>query len=118
MESALESITLENMTRDERNLLLYFETRMVDYSGTIDSAHVNASDIEIAQKWNEIGFIKYGRIAFKCLPLPSDSGKGRLTTCCFLSDHAWKLAHQERYARYQRNYEKRKWLTAEEYREV
>jgi len=40
--------TLDTMTSDERNLLLYFETCAVDYGGKIDNRRMNREDIYIA----------------------------------------------------------------------
>jgi hypothetical protein len=33
--------SLDTMTSDERNLLLYLETRAVDYGGIVDTKHMN-----------------------------------------------------------------------------
>ena len=42
--------SLDTMTSDERNLLLYLETRAVDHGGLVDAKHMNKEDMEIAEK--------------------------------------------------------------------
>jgi len=85
---------LKNMTSDERSLLLYFETRMVDYGGLIDVKHMNNVDRDIADKWNEEGFIKSGRIKAHSIII--------FGHWCEFSEEAWKLAHLERRAKCKR----------------
>lgn len=101
--------TLETMTRDERSLLLYFESRAVDNSGRIDMRRMNKYDREIAEKWNSEGFARFGRIAAEYL---TDQG----THWCHLSDEAWRLVHAERKARAAHTWENRRWQTTEEER--
>ena len=84
--------SLDTMTSDERNLLLYLETRAVDYGGLVDTNHMNKEDMDIAKKWNEEGFLKFGRIRFRSITTVG-------THWCELSDEAWNLAHTERKAR-------------------
>lgn len=100
---------LNEMTKGERSLLLYFETRAVDQRGSVHLQHMNDDDLQIAKRWNETGFIQFGRIASECLPLPSGA-----THWCELSDEAWGLAHAERRARYARNKDSRQWFSIEE----
>lgn len=86
--------SLDTMTKDERSLLLFFETQAVDYGGLIDlKQRVNKEDFDIAKKWNEEGFVKFGRIKFHSI-IPGGS-----TRWCELSDEAWNIAHAERRAR-------------------
>ena len=103
--------TLEEMNKDERSLLLFFETCAVDHGGAVHTQHMNSDDMELAKQWDESGFISFGRIASDFLPLPS----GR-THCCGLSDEAWSLAHAERRSRYARINATRKWATTAEKR--
>jgi hypothetical protein len=88
-------MNLSEMTKDERSLLLYLETCAVDYGGKVESKHMNNDDFEIAKRWNESGFVKFGRIKFKSIIAGKDHW-------CELSDEAWSIAHQERKARYNR----------------
>lgn len=98
---------LENMTAAEKSLLLYLETRAVDYGGRVNTLHMNTEDMEIAAKWNKEGFIKFGRIVMR-----HHNSDG--THWCRLSDNAWVLAHKERMNRWERLWAKREWLTTED----
>lgn len=40
---------MELNTRDEKSLLLYFETQAVDYGGTLEGVRMNADDFAIAK---------------------------------------------------------------------
>ena len=99
------------MNKDERSLLLYLETRAVDYGGLVDTRHMNDDDNKIAEKWNETEFIQYSRITIASLNTLSNKHQ---THAVFLSDDAWKLAHEERLARNKRMIEKRTWVTTNE----
>lgn len=111
-------MNLNDMTKDEKNLLLYFETCAVDQGGLVSIDHMNAEDMAIAKRFNESGFIRFGRLASECLPKysPSTLGNGS-THWCELSDEAWNLVHEERRDRYKRINEKRSWYTTKEKRE-
>lgn len=102
---------LSEMSKDERSLLLYFETREVDQRCAVHTQHMNADDMAIAKHWNEIGFVKFGRIASDCLPMPSGS-----THWCKLSEDAWRLAHQERKDCAERSFHSRIWYSTDEKR--
>ena len=95
------------MNRAEKSLLLYIETCAVDSSGRMDTLKINAEDIAILNRWRDIGFIEYGRIASSYF-----SPKGSLWVK--LSDDAFELAHQERKARAGRMWEKRRYATTAE----
>lgn len=101
--------TLQSMTKDERSLLLFFETRAVDYAGKVQTAHMNADDFKIAQRWDSEGFVNFGRIAFEDV-------NSHGSHWCRLSDDAWALAHEERQARACRTWRRRSWRTTEEKR--
>lgn len=105
-------MNLSDMTKDERSLLLYLETRAVDHAGLVDHRQMNDEDREIAKKWSEIGFIQYGRVAYYTITKETE------TDWVKLSDAAFELAHQERKARSERLWEKRSWMSTEEYRNL
>lgn len=97
------------MTKEELSLLLYFEAMVVDDYGRIDERKINAEDRIIAKRWNEEGFIEFGRIAGA--PFPHKSEYVRL------SPKAWCAAHNERQLRAARMWHNaRKWKTAAEAR--
>lgn len=90
---------MELNTRNEKSLLLYFETQAVDYGGTLESVRMNADDFAIVKRWNEEGFVHFGRIAFH--DIKRHGGVAR-DHWCVLSEEAWTLAHAERRARCER----------------
>lgn len=100
---------LKEMNRDERSLLLYLETRVVDHGGLVDTRHMNSDDDAIADKWVDKGFIQYGRVAFEDIKKSSACGYW-----CDLSNDAWSLAHEERRARAKRMADDRTWRRTEE----
>jgi len=89
-------VKLEELSKDERNLLLYIETCAVDYGGLVHSQRINGDDREILKRWNESGFVSFSRITFASIQLLHDKHNTDLVR---LSEEAWKLAHEERRAR-------------------
>jgi len=87
---------LEEMSRDERSLLLYFESCAVDYIGRVNLIRTNPQDRKIIVLWEKSNFIKFGRVKFG----DHNSQGGHWVE---LSEEAWALAHQERKARFNRN---------------
>ena len=105
---------LSQMTKDERSLLLYFETQSVDHTGKVDPRRMDIHDTAIAKRWNESGFVRFGRLASECIT----RGFGNyFNYWCELSEEAWELAHEERRARHKRMYEKRTWYSTQEKRD-
>ncbi len=102
---------LETFSKNERSLLLYFESRAVDHSGAVHTQHMNAEDMQLAALWHDNGFVRFGRISSDCLPMPSGS-----THWCELSESAWLLAAEERRSRYLRGFANRRWTSTEEKR--
>jgi len=101
---------LDEMTKDERSLLLFLETCAVDYGGRVDAQCMNSDDFLLVKKWAEEKFIKFGRIAYDSVVVH----KGPNTAWVELSDHAWTLAHQERRNRFERINKARSWKKTEE----
>ena len=102
---------LKEMNKDERSLLLFLETRAVDYGGRVNLKHMNVEDIATAEKWSKKRFIDFGRIVVR-----HHNSAG--THWCQLSEEAWKVAHAERIARNSRLWLKRSWITTGESREI
>ena len=107
---------LEEMTKEERSLLLYLETCSVEHGGTVESRCMNTDDFETAKQWERDGFIDFGRITMKDCEHSRSHGRAS-THWVVLSSQAWELAHQERKARFERIYAKRWWTTTKEKRE-
>lgn len=101
---------LSTMSRDERTLLLYLETRAVDHSGTVDTRRMDASWMESAKMWNDVGFIGFGRIMFH----DAEALPAGVSHWVELSERAWQLAHLERRNRAKRMSDKRTWRKTSE----
>lgn len=101
--------TLNDMSRDEISLLLFLETRAVDYGGRVNNAHMNTDDMAIARQWHDDGFVEYGRIALEGINQDGASW-------CHLSDEAWTIAAEARKARADRGWAKRTYTTTAEMR--
>jgi len=93
---------LEEMTKDERSLLLFFESQAVDYGGLIDSRRMNEDDHKKAREWDESGFIKFGRVAWSDIEAQESRNVTPKTHWVEFSESAWVIAHQERRARFER----------------
>ncbi len=98
---------MKELTRDEISLLLYLETRAVDHGGLIDHRQMNTEDFANARRWNELGFIEFGRVYSKHI-------EGNLSNWVHLSDEAFALAHVLRRQRAQRQWSKRQFLKSDE----
>lgn len=103
--------SLADMTKDERSLLLYLETRAVDHGGLVTTPQMNADDFAILDRWKESGFMQFGRLTVASI----EKLRGA-THWVRLSEAAWKLAHEARRARCERVYGSRTWETTEEKR--
>jgi hypothetical protein len=90
-------LKLSEMSKEEKSLLLFFETCAVNASGLVNSIHMNQKDFQIATKWKESGFIHFGRIPSKELQ------KNNPNHWVVLSEEAFLLALLERKARAKRN---------------
>lgn len=82
-------------TKSQRSLVVYFESRLVDYSGRVQVAHMNGADVKQAEAWAASGLIGFGRIAW------ADTTPHGTHWVTF-TDAAWFAAHTERRARAER----------------
>jgi hypothetical protein len=95
--------TLDQYDRNERSLLLFFETRLVDYQGRVASIHMNAEDMVIAEKFMSEGLIQFGRLGWNVIESFKELGlTNRHTHWVRFSELAWKLSAEERRARSER----------------
>lgn len=94
----------ESLTKEEKSLILYIETRAVDHDSMIDTKQINATDEQILKKYHNEGWIKYGRVhsnhAIK-------TGKGMYV---LLSDELFEIAAELRKQRAKRGMERSKEL--------
>ena len=95
----------DKMSSKERSLLLYFESRIVDNNGCIDTKHINSEDKDIAECWKEEGFIEYKRIPMAVIEKRVSVAKNETHHVLF-SEEAWEFAHKERRARHVRTFKK------------
>lgn len=94
------------MTKKEKSLLLYLESRGVDYSGRVDVSRMNQEDVEVARRWDREGFVQFGRIKL------SDCWSNKAECYCHLSPEAYALAAEERRERAERNWTQRGYALA------
>lgn len=95
------------MNRIKESLLLYLETRIVDYRGFVDPRYMNAEDFEIARRWNDKGFIVFRRIPFKKIEqLRMQKSLDHSTSYVKFSKVAWNIAHRLRKVRGMRQMKK------------
>lgn len=95
------------MTKQEKSLLLYLETRAVDHGGRVDTRRMNKEDMFTAAQWSQKGYVRFGRLAYESVAYSS-------THWCLFSDIAWLDAHAERRAKAGRLLANRTWKMTEE----
>ena len=93
---------LEDMSRDEKSLLLFFESNAVDHRGKLSVEHMNTADRGIAKVWNEDKFIRFGRVKSAGVFAGGQQPVGLRAHYVMLSDEALALAQEERRARIKR----------------
>jgi hypothetical protein len=101
--------TIDNLTKDEKLLLLFAECACVDHGGIYQSERLNDDDRAILKKWQLEGFCEHGRVASEHL---TPTRKVWLR----LSDEAMRLAHELRMERATRIWGKRNWISTDEKR--
>jgi hypothetical protein len=111
MKSRTEIIKAQELTKDQKSLLLFLETRQVDYGGRVNATHMNNEDMKIAEKWNEEGFVLFGRIVIR-----NHNSDG--AHWCKLSNEAFEMAHKLRIERADRMWLNKTWLSTEESKEM
>lgn len=98
---------IDRTSTDEMSLLLYLETRAVDHGGRVNSRHMNEADMQRVKQWNEVGFIRFGRIASQDV---TENGAHWVE----FSDDAWAEAGALRMERGKRVWSKRRFQTIKE----
>ncbi|MDR6397945.1 hypothetical protein ACTOWA_00425 [Herbaspirillum seropedicae] len=82
---------LMNLSRDEKSVLLYAETCMVDSSGLLESVRLNGEDLAALKRLQDAGLLNYGRVPSELL----QQAKGKTYWVTF-TERAWDIAHQLR----------------------
>ena len=80
-------MTFEGLSKAERGLLLYIESRAVDNGSKLDGRQINKEDIDLLTEWHKQGLVRFGRVPFKEI-------ERNLTHFCVLSNDAIKLAQE------------------------
>jgi hypothetical protein len=78
----------DNLSRDERSLLLYAETCAVDHSGLMEGIRMNAADHQALKSLKAGGYLDHGRIPASLL-----KEAGTRTHWVTLTQQGWALAH-------------------------
>lgn len=97
------------MSKEELSLLIFLESCHVDYGGPVNAKSMNADDFSIAKRWNDEGFIEFGRIWSGDLERYYPKSHWVV-----LSGRAMDLAHGERKERGKRMIEERTWRKTSE----
>lgn len=95
---------LDEMSKQERSLLLYLETCATDLAGRTDQRRMNDDDRVILERWGQEKFVQHGRIIV-------DDHNNQGATWVRLSEEAILLAHAERRARMERMWAARRYTT-------
>jgi len=94
---------MEEMSKDEKSLLLYFETCLVDSYGRVEGQRMNNDDVKIAERFAKMDLIKFGRLSFKAIQKLRGDPHGHIYTHYVrFTDKAWELAHKFRRERSER----------------
>ncbi|MDW5419120.1 hypothetical protein R6242_21335 [Iodobacter sp. CM08] len=78
----------QDLTKTDKSILLYMETRIVDFGGFLDGNKMNQADLESAHFFKTSGVIEFGRIPAKLLEAAKPS-----TYWVTFTNEAWELAH-------------------------
>jgi hypothetical protein len=114
LKESLARLSLADLTKEERSLLLFFEANAVDHGGALNTQHMNDADRAIAARWHEEKFIEFGRIAMASLQATVAASGHRRTHYVVLGPEALALAQEERRARIERMAKDRTWRKARE----
>lgn len=81
------------MTKDERSIVLYLETCLVDAGGLVEGVRMNDADHEAIGRLSEAGLLRVYRIPAAML---GTGGNPRWTHIACFASAGWGLAHQLR----------------------
>lgn len=97
-------IDINTLTRDEKSVLLYAETCLVDGGGLLAGVRLNEADHAALEKFKAAGALDYGRIPFHTIEKLIHPGYGvNLTHWVTFHEPAWQAAHALRRSRSQGN---------------
>jgi len=96
LDDLFKKVQLSEWSKDEKNLLLFFEASMVDHRCKIDGRRMNKIDFDIAKKWDKAGFIKFGRLKMEDI---NQSSNNNYNHYVILNPFSMQLAHRLRLER-------------------
>lgn len=91
---------MNDLTREQKSLLLYLEARAVDHRGIVNTMQMNQGDLEQAAEWVRDGtLLAWRRLPWAWADQHSDLGTKGCTHFVKLSAQAVAQAHQLRLER-------------------
>jgi len=94
---------MDEMSKDQKSLLLYFETCLVDSFGRVEGQKMNNLDLKLAEEFAKSNLIEFGRLSFKAIQKLRGDPRGHIYTHYVrFTDKAWELAHKFRRERSER----------------
>jgi hypothetical protein len=92
------------LTKEERSLLLYLESCLVDHHGYINAQRINIDDRATLKAWDEAGYVHYGRLPMWVIQDRYRQSKHTEHESHYVrfSEAAWQDAHRERRQRSER----------------
>lgn len=102
-----DNMEFDDLSKDEKSLLLLFESSSVEDGGKVDLQNMSGEDLKTAKKWTKTEFIDFGRIKMSDII-------GTKCQWVVLSNEAWSLAQRERRERFNRIYGHRVWRKTKE----
>jgi len=93
-------------TKDERSLLLYLETCLVDNAGRCESLRMNKEDFENIEKFKEEGLIRFGRIPWSEIEKLKKLYRSKYTHWVRFNERTWEIVWKLRKERSERMIEK------------
>lgn len=81
------------------SLILFFETALVEFGGTLNATHINREDFELANEMEKEKLITLKRLPFEYV---NGDNPRKCTHRVTFSDIAWTIAHKERRDRAER----------------
>ena len=100
----MNTIDITALTRDEKSILLYAETCLVDRGGLLEGMRMNEADMAALKKFKEAGALDFGRIPFKTIStLIHPHNGGQFTHWVTFHEPAWQAAYALRRLRSQGN---------------
>lgn len=86
-----------SLTKNQRSILVYAETCLVDKSGLLSGERMNRQDLDDLDMFQAESYLRYGRIKLDLIP--PRSGADHFTHWVIFNPRAWALASELRQLR-------------------